>query len=101
MLLHEAHFAPAKTELECGDIAYALPLLPKGTIPADCFGHAWVPVDRLHQIDESRQPMMGGMLQKIGQGVTHLRRILKEPSPREAAQNRVEAAATGNDPAAT
>merc|ERR1740121_3197781 len=76
LLLDEPRFEPcAKDRWECDDIRKSLPFLPASSTAADCFGHAWVPVDCLGEIDESLQPLMGGLLHRVRQAVDHLRAL--------------------------
>lgn len=75
IVLENAKFkSVAKSRSECGNINHALPYLPRTAVPAECFGHAWVPVNDLGQIDEQSQPLMGGLLYRVQQAVQHLQR---------------------------
>lgn len=67
-------FAKPETSFECGDIDSVLPLLPTSSSAAECYGHAWVPVDDLSEID-SRLPLMGGLVGKVRAAVEHLQRV--------------------------
>ncbi|CAE7442674.1 unnamed protein product [Symbiodinium necroappetens] len=60
-------------ERECEDISLALPRLP-GAEAAECFGHAWVPAWRLHEI--AGLPLMGGLLRRVSDAVAAVAHIL-------------------------
>eukprot|EP00927_Polykrikos_kofoidii_P054024 TRINITY_DN48519_c0_g1_i1.p1 TRINITY_DN48519_c0_g1~~TRINITY_DN48519_c0_g1_i1.p1 ORF type:complete len:241 (-),score=18.12 TRINITY_DN48519_c0_g1_i1:57-779(-) len=66
----EAH---AEDAHECDDIRPLIPSLPIGTFAAHSFGHAWVPVRRLHELDPSL-PLMGGLVRRINEGYSALHR---------------------------
>ncbi|CAE8640610.1 unnamed protein product [Polarella glacialis] len=78
----------AESRFECGDIRQALPWLPATATVADCFGHAWVPVGDLQQIDEQQQPLMGGLLNRVWQAVKHLQYLEGLPSNPKTATTR-------------
>lgn len=48
---------------ECADISTLLPSLP-GAQLAPCFGHAWLPANRINEIPESVQ-LMGGLQRRV------------------------------------
>ena len=76
MLLESPQFVPrAPSHWELGDIERAMPFLPASAARAECYGHAWVPVDCLVEIDGRRQPLMTGLLHRVGQAVQHLRAV--------------------------
>ena len=62
--------------VECEDISHALPHLPSAE-PA-CFGHAWVPTWRLHEIDAHQLPLMGGLLRRVSEAVASVTGSLSE-----------------------
>jgi len=80
MQVHEPVFdEQASTQLECGDIRTVLPLLPASTTLAECFGHAWVPVDHLSGIAPTLQ-LMGGLNARVRGAVAHFQALEKEIS---------------------
>lgn len=64
--------ASADTEHECGDVHAILPDLPPSSSVAECYGHAWVPVAEVNQIDPGRIPLMGGLVGRIRGAIRHL-----------------------------
>eukprot|EP00931_Biecheleriopsis_adriatica_P055479 TRINITY_DN32813_c0_g1_i1.p1 TRINITY_DN32813_c0_g1~~TRINITY_DN32813_c0_g1_i1.p1 ORF type:complete len:356 (-),score=87.93 TRINITY_DN32813_c0_g1_i1:46-1113(-) len=75
MKVSQPVFEQAETEFECGDVKSVLPFLPASTSIAECYGHAWVSVKELRQIDEAKLPLMGGLLGRVNSGVKHLRKL--------------------------
>jgi len=71
MQLGHPEFRGKQDSHEVDDIQLVLGRLPASATKAECFGHAWVPVCDLDQIDPT-MPLMGGMLRKINHAVDHL-----------------------------
>ncbi|CAE7440912.1 unnamed protein product [Symbiodinium natans] len=86
LVRHDAKFKPAKSRAECGDIKTVLSLLPPSAQKADCYGHAWVPTEHLQQID-AKQPLMGGLLNRIQMAASKLR---PPPQPEETVEPPLE-----------
>jgi len=80
MQVHEPTFdEQASTQLECGDMTTVLPQLPACTTLAECFGHAWVPVEDLAAIAPTLQ-LMGGLVARVRGAVAHLQALEKKIS---------------------
>jgi len=80
MLEHPQFEQQATSRDECGDIEKALPWLPETATPAECFGHAWIPVADIGQINE-RQPLMGGLVNRVREAVQHLQTFDAQCAP--------------------
>jgi len=79
MLVQSPLFAErANSRWEVADARHVLPLLPASATLAECFGHLWLPVWDLAHIDELQQPLMGGLVNRVWEAVTHLQWVLSE-----------------------
>mmetsp|Transcript_111985 Transcript_111985/g.156987 ORF Transcript_111985/g.156987 Transcript_111985/m.156987 type:complete len:221 (-) Transcript_111985:103-765(-) len=82
LVRRDAKFQKAKSRAECGDMKTVLDLLPPSAQKADCYGHAWVPTEHLSKIDE-KQPLMGGLVDRIRSAVLKLKPQKDPPQPEE------------------
>lgn len=82
VLVEDATFRKkAKTARECGDVEEILHLLPGTAKPAVCFGHIWIPIDDVPNIDRSWVPIMANADWRVFDARRHLLTAMESISP--------------------
>lgn len=75
LLEGNGEFREAQDVHECGDISKIIHLLPKGSVLAPAFGHAWVPLLTLANIATVGLPIMAGLVKRVHSGCKYLQQL--------------------------